>query len=62
MIQGLGEGMSFNVENIKIEITYGFQKCVSRVTTDLTKTSNREFMNDLFRIALDDISVSRGPE
>ena len=61
-VQGIPKDTTYNVENIRVEMIYGKQRCLSRITTDLSKTLNREQMEDMFRIALDDISISRIPE
>ncbi len=41
-------------------MNYGNQRCLSRITTDLGKTGNREFMNDSFRFTLEDATLDRG--
>jgi hypothetical protein len=46
---------NYSVENIRVEVSYGDQRLLSRITTDLQKTGNQEIMNDRFKLFLDEI-------
>jgi hypothetical protein len=54
--------MNYSVENIRVEMSYGDQRLLSRVTTDLEKTGNKEVMNDKFRFYLNDMNMHRGAQ
>jgi hypothetical protein len=41
---------------------YGEQRCLSRITTDLSSTGNRENLTDDFRFVFDDATLDRNPE
>jgi hypothetical protein len=58
-IVGINADQSYNVENVRLELDYGNQRCLSRVTTDLMKTQNRELMNDNFRFIIQE-NLGRG--
>ncbi len=51
-VLGIDKDQSYNVENVRLELDYGSQRCLSRITTDLMKTQNRELMNDNFRFII----------
>jgi hypothetical protein len=59
-VLGVPPNHSYNVENIRLELTYGKQKCFSKISTDLSKTNNKETINDNFRFVIEDTSLSRG--
>lgn len=56
---GITNEQQYNVENVRIELEYGNQRCLSRVTTDLMKTQNTEYMNDDFRFTINE-DLGRG--
>ncbi|CDW88085.1 c2 domain-containing protein [Stylonychia lemnae] len=58
-VKGLGAHQSYIIENVRLDIGYQKQSCLSRVTTDLRKTQNKEILNDTFRLVLDDISNAK---
>ena len=37
-VLGVPPGYIYDVENIRLELLYGSQRCLSRITTDLSKT------------------------
>jgi len=60
-VTGIPKGLTYNVENVRLEMNYGDKRCLSRITTDLSKTENREYLNDNFRFVIqDELLENRG--
>jgi len=59
-VTGIPRNISYNVENIRLELNYGNKRCLTRITTDLSKTENKEVMNDTFRFVIEDEIYNRG--
>lgn len=55
------KSQEYNVENIRVQVSHRETKCLTRISTDLCKTGNKEVIEDLFRLPFDDITVSRDP-
>jgi hypothetical protein len=58
-ILGISNEQQYNVENVRLELSYNNQRCLSRVTTDLMRTQNTEYLNDDFRFTIDE-DLGRG--
>jgi hypothetical protein len=59
-VTGIPRRVNYNVENIRLELNYGNKRCLSRTTTDLSKTENKEVMNDTFRFVIEEEVYNRG--
>jgi len=60
-VTGIPRSLTYNVENVRLEMNYGDKRCLSRITTDLSKTDNQEILNDNFRFVIEDaIENNRG--
>jgi hypothetical protein len=60
-VTSIPKGLTYNVENVRLEMNYGDKRCLSRITTDLSKTENREYLNDNFRFVIqDELLENRG--
>lgn len=52
-------GETYSVDNVRLEMSYGQQRCLSRITTDLAGTGNRESLTDQFQLVLNDTTLDR---
>ncbi len=59
-VTGIPKSITYNVENVRLEFNYGNKRCLSRITTDLSKTDNKEILNDSFRFVIEDEVYNRG--